>query len=215
MLKGTPRSIRLDLRNVGCLEHVEVELKPGLNVIRAPNASGKTSFVRGLVSMFSNRVPPEHVLKLGSSFGWVKVRYGVETYERRFRRTPSGSVIASGRMLPFADHRAFDCCVALPEAGIVHKVIGGASGFREYLEGLSYGRYYAEIVSTAQELVNELSLELSGPEFEKFESLPSLITEYTNLCIERDEVKGKIEDLRARYESERGTSPAKRIGRYN
>ncbi len=202
MLISTQKGVHLELENIGCLRHIEVDLKPGLNIIKAPNASGKTSLIRGLISMFSDRIPPEHILSFGSLNGKISVHYEGETYERTFNRTLSGSVAISGEILPFADPRAFDSCVAMAETGVVHKITGGGNAFREYLENLSYGRYYSEVISAAQELVNDLSRELAGPEFERFEALPLLLTELTELHIERDLIKENIKSLRADREVE-------------
>ena len=202
MLISTQKGVHLELENIGCLRNIEVDLKPGLNIIKAPNASGKTSLIRGLISMFSDRIPPEHILSFGSLNGKISVHYEGETYERTFNRTLSGSVAISGEILPFADPRAFDSCVAMAETGVVHKITGGGNAFREYLEDLSYGRYYSEVISIAQELVNDLSRELAGPEFERFEALPLLLTQLTELHIERDLIKENIKNLRADHEVE-------------
>jgi len=204
MLISTQKGVHLELENIGCLRHIEVDLKPGLNIIKAPNASGKTSLIRGLISMFSDRIPPEHILSFGSLNGKITVHYEGETHERTFNRTLSGSVAISGEILPFADPRAFDSCVAMAETGVVHKITGGGNAFRQYLENLSYGRYYSEVISAAQELVNDLSRELAGPEFERFEALPLplLLTELTELHIERELIKENIESLKANHEIE-------------
>jgi len=202
MLISMQKGVHLELENIGCLRHIEIDLKPGLNIIKAPNASGKTSLIRGLISMFSDRIPPEHIISFGSLNGGIRLNYEGETYERTFNRTLSGSVAISGEILPFADTRAFDSCVAMAETGVVHKITGGGNAFREYLENLSYGRYYSEVISTAQELVNDLSRELAGPEFERFEALPLLLTELTELHIERELIKENIENLRANHEIE-------------
>jgi DNA repair exonuclease SbcCD ATPase subunit len=58
------------------------------------------------------------------------------------------------------------------------------------------------VISAAQELVNDLSRELAGPEFERFEALPLLLTELTELHIERDLIKENIKSLRADHEVE-------------
>ncbi|MCW4021430.1 MAG: hypothetical protein NWF14_09435 [Candidatus Bathyarchaeota archaeon] len=202
MPRGTQKKVSLELENIGCLKHIELKIEPGLNIIKAPNASGKTSLIRGLTSMFSDTVPPSHILSLDAVNGGIKIQYGEKPYEKSLRRTPSGLVVASGGMLPFADHRAFDACVALAETGVVHKITGGGAVFREYLENLSYGKYYSAIISVAQELVNELSRELAGPIFKKFESLPLLLTELTELHIKRDHVREKTENLKAAHEAD-------------
>ena len=202
MRLGTQKRVLLELENIGCLRHIAADFRPGLNIIKAPNASGKTSMIRGLTSMFSDGIPPAHIMALDKVNGRIRVQYNRGTYEKTFRKTPSGSVVSSGDMFPFADHRAFDACVALAETGVVHKITGGGTGFRDYLESLSYGNHYSMIISTAQELANELSRELAGPGFRSFEALPLLLTELTNLHIRRDLVKEKSENLRASHEAD-------------
>ena len=56
--------------------------------------------------------------------------------------------------------------------------------------------------SVAQELVNELSRELASPRFERFESLPLLVTELTNLYLWREQAEFKITGLKSGHESE-------------
>jgi|GEM_PF-5278436 DNA repair exonuclease SbcCD ATPase subunit len=202
MQRDTRQRLFLDLKNVGPLRQIQLEIKPGINVIKAQNASGKTSLVRGLTSMFSDAVPPAHILALNEVQGRVAVQYGGKSYVKMFRRTPSGEVVASGPMLPFADHRAFDACVAMAETGVVHKITGGGSVFREYLENLSYGKYYGTVSSVAQDLVNELSRELASPRFEKFEAIPLLVTELTNLYLKREQAEAKIEALKSGHQRE-------------
>jgi hypothetical protein len=174
---------------------MKIELKPGINIIKAPNASGKTSLIRGFTSMFSNRIPSSHILALDKVTGKIRLKYAGKIYQRRFRRTPSGSVLASGKLLPFADNRAFDACVALAETGVVHKITGGEKLFREYLENLSFGRYYSTIISGAQKLINNMSRELLGSSFRKFDELPLLLTEITTLQLKREAVKDEINSL--------------------
>jgi DNA repair exonuclease SbcCD ATPase subunit len=150
--------------------------------------------------MFSDQVHPAHILALDEVHGRIAVQYGDKSYVKTLRRTPSGSVVASGTMLPISDHRAFDACVAMAETGVVHKITGGGTVFREYLENLSYGKYYSTITSVAQELVNEMSRELTSPSFERFESLPLLVTELTNLYLRREQAETKIAGLKAGHE---------------
>ncbi len=198
MQQDTPMNIRVDLENIGCLKRLTLNFKRGLNIVRAPNASGKTSFVRAFTSLFSERIPPSHILNLNSVRGRVKVWYGDETYERIFIREADGSVKSFGRMLPFADERAFDACIALAEIGVIHRITEGSARFREYLENLSYGKYYREITFTAEKMVDELSRELASPEFKRFEALPNLLTELATLHIRKENVKDRIESLRVK-----------------
>ena len=200
MPADTQKNIILELENIGCIKRIHLEFKPGVNIIRAPNASGKTTIIRGLSYMFSDKIPPSHVLALDELNGRIRVYYNGGIYEKNLRRTPSGEVVAQGKMLPFADPRAFDACVALAETGVVHRITGGSAFFRKYLEELSYGSYYSAIIDVSQELINEYSRKLSGPIFRNFESLPLLLTELTDLHVRRERVQRKIENAKSRYE---------------
>ncbi len=202
MQRDTRQRLVLELKNIGPLKQIQLEIKPGINIIRAPNASGKTSLIRSFTSMFSDQVPPAHILALDEVQGRIAIQYGGKSYVKTLRRTPSGTVVSSGPMMPFSDHRAFDACVAMAETGVVHKITGGGAIFREYLENLSYGKYYSTVSSVAQEIVNEMSRELTSQSFEKFESLPLLVTELTNLYLRREQAEAKIASLRSSHENE-------------
>ena len=202
MQADTRENIILELENIGCLKRLRIEFKPGLNIIKAPNASGKTTLIRGFSCMFSNRIPPSHLLALDELNGRIRVHYNGRIYEKTLRRTPSGQVIAHGDMLPFADPRAFDACVALAETGVVHRITGGSSVFRKYLEELSYGNYYSAVINASQELINEYSRKLAGPSFKNFEELPLLLTELTDLHIRRDQIQQEIEKSKSGHEAE-------------
>jgi len=194
-------NIILELENIGCLKRIRLEFKPGLNIIRAPNASGKTTIIKGFSSMFSDRIPPSHILALDELNGRIRVCYNGRIYEKILRRTPSGSVIAQGDMLPFADPRAFDACVALAETGVVHRITGGSAFFRSYLEELSYGNYYSAVINASQELINEYGRKLAGSSFRNFESLPLLLTELTDLHMKREQIQREIETSKSSHEA--------------
>lgn len=194
-------NIILELENIGCLKRLRLEFKPGLNIIKAPNASGKTTIIRGFSCMFSDKIPPSHILALDELSGRIRVHYNQRIYEKVLRRTPSGEVIAEGDMLPFSDPRAFDACVALAESGVVHRITGGSAFFREYLEQLSYGNYYSAVIEASQDLINEYSRKLAGPGFRKFDDLPLLLTELTDLHMRREQIQRKVEDTRSIHEA--------------
>ncbi len=199
MQQDTLQNLVIEFENIGPLKHFQLEIRPGINIIRAPNASGKTSLIRGFASMFSNQILPEHILSLDETHGKIIVQYNGKSYARRLVRTSAGAVEASGQMLPFSDPRAFDACIAMAESAVVHRITGGGTVFQEYLENLSYGKFYKIIMSAAQELVNEINEELAFPIFEKFESLPLLVTELTNLYLRREQVESRISDLKSSH----------------
>ncbi|MEM2145598.1 MAG: hypothetical protein QW279_09570, partial [Candidatus Jordarchaeaceae archaeon] len=202
MQQNTLQNFVIELENIGPLKHLQLEIRPGINIIKAPNASGKTSLVRGFASMFSNQIPPAHVLALDETNGKIVVQHNGKSYVRKIMRTSTGSIEASGPMLPFSDPRAFDACVAMAESTVVHKITGGGKVFREYLETLSYGNFYNIIISAAQEIMNEINKELASSIFEKFESLPLLVTELTNLYLKREQIETEISNIKSSHNEE-------------
>lgn len=186
--------ITVELENIGGLKLAKFELQPGLNVVRAPNSSGKTSLVRAITSMFREDVDPNQVLRLDSPVGTIRMTYQGKVYERRFRRV-KGNISALGNGLPFADLRAPDVSVAIPESGIVHDLTGGKSDFRDYLERLSYARYYDQIILVANQLVEERSHQLAGPDFQRLDELSVLGSEYADHSLKRDKLISRADEL--------------------
>jgi len=193
--------ITVELENIGGLRQARFELQPGLNVVRAPNSSGKTSLIRSITSMFRDDIDPNQILRLDAPVGSIKMTYQGRLYERRFRRV-KGRISVSGSILPFADPRATDVSVAIPEAGIVHDLTGGKADFSDYLESLSLAKYYDRIILVANQLVEEKALLLSGPDFERLDELSSLGSEYADLSLKREKLASKIEELQHTLEGD-------------
>jgi len=72
----------VDIRNVGGIRSGEAEIRPGINVIKAENWQGKSSFVTALqVVMGTTELDEEHPLTDGASDGTVTLRTPTATYE--------------------------------------------------------------------------------------------------------------------------------------
>lgn len=188
------QKITLELENIGGLKHAKFELQPGLNVVKAPNAAGKTSVVRGLTAMFQENISPSHILRLDAPVGSISINYQDMVYERRFRKV-RGTVNLTGKTLPFADERAVDIAVAVPETGIIHDLTGGKSDFRDYLEKLSYAKHYDDIIMAADEIIDDFNAELVSEDFRRTEKLTGLLSEFAELTMKKERLESNSQDL--------------------
>lgn len=80
--------IVLELENIcGFFGRHKFEFREGLNEVIAPNASGKTSLIKALLSMYApETIPAEELLNLDSDEGYIKLEIDGDTYIRKFRR---------------------------------------------------------------------------------------------------------------------------------
>ncbi|MCS3924559.1 archaea-specific SMC-related protein [Methanosalsum natronophilum] len=70
------KNFKIQVKNIGGIESHELDFKKGLNVIEAPNATGKTSFLRAFqVLMIRNGLVKDknYFLKSGNKKGYVKI----------------------------------------------------------------------------------------------------------------------------------------------
>ncbi|MFC4549831.1 MULTISPECIES: archaea-specific SMC-related protein [Halorussus] len=82
----------VSVRNIGGIDETEVELVPGVTVLKGRNATNRTSFLRSIKAALGS---DEDVLKGDADRGRVELTIGDETYVRTFVRE-DGTVRAGG-----------------------------------------------------------------------------------------------------------------------
>lgn len=180
--KSQTEKLRLRIENIGGIRTpLEVEFKRGLNVIKAPNATGKTSIVRGLEVIIGN-VPPEDVLTDGEREGKVVLSYDEQEYTAKLYRTGIESVKLERDLVPIYDPRTSLIAVALPENKILRKLSEGDIVFSDVLEELSNAEKYLAIVEAIRELIPEHKnrlrlLELDAKESERIKAQIEVLKE--------------------------------------
>ena len=96
-------SVRLELENIGVFRgRKEFSLSKGLNILYAPNASGKTSFVAGLKAVTISALSSEELSRVLNDYeerGYVKLVVDGSEYVVELVRKPGGKVEAWGKRL--------------------------------------------------------------------------------------------------------------------
>jgi len=80
--------ISIELENIGGFvgKH-RFEFREGLNEVVAPNAAGKTSLVKAIVSMYApNIASPAELLNYDANGGYIRLEVGGKIFIRRFKR---------------------------------------------------------------------------------------------------------------------------------
>jgi len=92
--------VRIELENIGVFRgKKEFKLSKGLNILYAPNASGKTSLIAGLKAVAISALAPTELLRVLNDYeerGLIKLRINSAEYVVELNRKPDGSVEAWG-----------------------------------------------------------------------------------------------------------------------
>lgn len=102
-MKADLQNFEITAHNIGGLTSICLSIKEGLNVIEAPNASGKTSLLRAfllsVVSVGKSR-DYSHILHSGSNYGFVEIKDAKgRTFKKEISRIPKGVQITGDRIL--------------------------------------------------------------------------------------------------------------------
>mgnify|MGYP000468682453 CR=1 FL=1 len=113
--------MEVELENIGGLvgKHRFV-FKEGVNEVLAPNAIGKTSLVRAIVSMLAP-ISPGYLLNLDAEEGYIKLVIDGKEYLRKFKRKDGAIVEVETK--PLARDEKLRYLVLDPELGVISRKI--------------------------------------------------------------------------------------------
>ena len=129
--------MKVYIKNIGGLvgEHV-FELREGANEVVAPNAMGKTTFVKALLSLLNPSDPnarPEDLLNLDADEGYIKLVIDSEEYHRVFRR--EGGRVVEVASKPLANDERFSWLLLDPFMGrLVAKILAGDENISDFMD---------------------------------------------------------------------------------
>jgi len=129
--------IRVYLKNIGGLvgEH-SFELREGVNEVMAPNASGKTTFIKALLALLNPRDPnvvPESLLNRDADEGYIRVEIDGEEFYRVFRREGGRVIEVSSK--PIANDERFSWFLLDPFMGrLVSRVLAGEEDITDFID---------------------------------------------------------------------------------
>ncbi|MEM3847932.1 MAG: hypothetical protein QXQ06_05085, partial [Metallosphaera sp.] len=116
--------MRVRIRNIGGITTpLDVDLTKGVNVYTAPNAYGKSSLSKALVSLLTSEITAEDLLNVFSDTGYIEVKYNNKEYYRRIVR--SKGKISENINLIMDDKRALMLSFFSPENKLLNQILGG------------------------------------------------------------------------------------------
>ncbi len=187
--------MKLFIKNIGGLvgEHV-FELREGVNEVVAPNATGKTTFVKALLALLNPRDPnvrPEDLLNLDAEEGYIRLIIDSEEYYRIFRREANRVIEVESK--PLLNDERFSWLLVDPYMGkLVAKILAGEEDITDFID-------ISVELSKLKEKMEQLEYKKEELEV-KLNDLREKNRDLDRLLREREEVKHKLEEKKREVE---------------
>ncbi|BCS92933.1 hypothetical protein L3N51_01519 [Metallosphaera sp. J1] len=186
--------MRVRISNIGGITSpLDIDLSKGVNVYTAPNAYGKTSLSRALVSMLTSEVKPEDLLNVFSDSGYIEVRYNDKEYYRRIKRVKNK--IAENAKLIMDDKRALLLSYFSPENRLLNQVLGGQEQVEWFISSTSEIEKVKQLKINVDERLKILK--------EEHEELKGKYKDAVTIQAEIRSIENEIETLKKETESDR------------
>ncbi|BCU69237.1 archaea-specific SMC-related protein [Stygiolobus caldivivus] len=116
--------MQVRLYNVGGINReLNLSIKKGITVYEAPNAYGKTSLARSLISLLTSEITAEDLLNVFSDEGYIEAEIEGKIYYRRFKRIKNR--IEEDKKLYMDDKNALLLSYFSPENQLVARILMG------------------------------------------------------------------------------------------
>jgi len=191
--------VRLHLKNIGGLvgEHV-FELGEGVNEVVAPNAAGKTTFIKALLAQLNpsdENVRPDVLLNQDADEGYIKLVLDGEEYYRVFRRQAGRAVEVESK--PLASDERFSWLLLDPYMGkLVAKIIAGEDDITDFIDLFLELSKLRERMQQLRHKEEELRVKREKL-LEKSKDLARLIKEREEIGRELEEKKREAKEIEA------------------
>ncbi|BFH72515.1 hypothetical protein SJAV_04590 [Sulfurisphaera javensis] len=116
--------MKIRVSNIGGItRELTLYMEKGLTLYKAPNAYGKTSLTKALISLLTSSITPADLLNVFSDEGYVEVELDGKLYYRRFHRVKNR--IEEEKNLIMDDDRALLLSYFSPENQLLARIITG------------------------------------------------------------------------------------------
>jgi len=181
--------VKVYIKNIGGLAGEYVfELKEGVNEVIAPNAAGKTTFVKALLALLNPNDPnvqPKDLLNLDADEGYIKLVINNEEFYRVFRREDGRVIEISSK--PLANDERFSWLLLDPFMGrLVAKVLAGDEDITDFID-------FTFELSRLRSNIDELRLREEELRIKR-EELLEKSNELVRLLKEREEFERKLRE---------------------
>lgn len=152
--------MKISVYNIGgIVSPVEYEISKGVNIYKAPNAYGKTSLAKALISLLTSTIKADDLLNVFADSGYVELEYKGRTYYRRIKRIRN-KLIENAKLL-MDDDRALLLSYFSPENKLVNQILAGDGNVEWFISSTSKIQEIrskkAELEAKLQQLIAELN----------------------------------------------------------
>jgi DNA repair exonuclease SbcCD ATPase subunit len=128
--------MQVRLYNVGGINReLYLSIKKGISIYEAPNAYGKTSLARALISLLTSEITAEDLLNVFSDEGYVEAEIDGKLYYRRFKRIKNR--IEEEKKLYVDDKNALLLSYFSPENPLVARILVGDENIEWFISAAS------------------------------------------------------------------------------
>ncbi len=128
--------MKLRVSNIGGItEPLELEIVPGVMSYEAPNAYGKTSLSKSLVSLLTSSIKAEDLLNVFRDYGEIELWEGSKEYYRKIKRIKGN--LTEERQLIMDDDRALLLSYFSPENKLLVQILAGDDNIEWFISTTS------------------------------------------------------------------------------
>ena len=172
----------------GIIDPVEYEFVKGVNVFRAPNAWGKTSLAKGLLSVMTSTIKAEDLINVNSDRSYVQVEIDGKRYYRKIVVRGKGGKILEESKLMLDDPRALLLGYFSPENPLVSRILAGEEDVTWFITEVGE---ISKLKAKKSELENEKTNLLRDLEFLKasYSRVKEIKSKLEKIYVEIEELK--------------------------
>lgn len=155
--------MRIKMENIGGIDQLALDFKKGKNLIKAPNATGKSSFVRGieLLNMPETNIEKKrYYLNFFARSGKVQLEQeGKKICERKFEVDSGNRVLVQGNTFHPEDQKANLYTLATPDNDLITAITTGKK-LEDLLTQYSDVKYYTFLIGSIKNRISNLKKDL-------------------------------------------------------
>ncbi len=156
-------TLRVILENIGGIGKLGLDFKKGKNLIKAPNATGKSSFVKGIELLNMSREKIEkrrYYLNLFTTSGLVKIEQDGEAIcERRFSVQSGDKLVVNGAPFHTEGHKVNLFTLGTPDNELITAITTGKK-LESLLTQYSDVTYYSFLIANLKNRIATLKKDL-------------------------------------------------------
>jgi DNA repair exonuclease SbcCD ATPase subunit len=194
----TKRTCRVEIKNLGGIESLGLEIQSGVSLLAGENATNRTSLLQSIAAALGGEQSAA-TLKTDSKKGYVSVTLGQEEFTREYTRSPAG-VSRSGS--PYTDDADIvDTFVSLFADNPARLAVTRGDDLRDLLMQPVDIKEIQHRIQTLQTRRSTLQNEIKEVEKQENE-LPALTERKRELKEDIESLEGRIEELESEIAEE-------------